>query len=60
MGRLVPRKGFSTVIAALRRLPDTELVITGGPTPGRLATDPEAERLLRAAPQVTTRAAGQR
>jgi glycosyltransferase involved in cell wall biosynthesis len=46
VGRLVPRKGFSTAIAALRWLPDTELVIAGGPTPGRLAADPEAERLL--------------
>ncbi|MBN6038380.1 glycosyltransferase [Amycolatopsis sp. 195334CR] len=30
VGRLVPRKGFSTAIAALRGVPDTELVIAGG------------------------------
>ena len=45
VGRLVPRKGFSMVIAALRALPDTELVIAGGPAPERLAADPEAARL---------------
>jgi len=42
LGRLVPRKGFDTVIQALTRLPDTELVIAGG-TPG---ADPERDRLL--------------
>jgi D-inositol-3-phosphate glycosyltransferase len=46
VGRLVPRKGFSTVIAALPSLPDTELVIAGGPEHGRLAQDPEAQSLL--------------
>ncbi|WP_336208797.1 glycosyltransferase [Nonomuraea sp. LPB2021202275-12-8] len=30
LGRLVPRKGVDTVIAALRQLPDAELVIAGG------------------------------
>jgi glycosyltransferase involved in cell wall biosynthesis len=30
IGRMVPRKGVDTVIAALRQLPDTELVIAGG------------------------------
>jgi glycosyltransferase involved in cell wall biosynthesis len=47
VGRLVPRKGFATAITALRGLPDTELVIAGGPTKGRLTEDPEARRLLR-------------
>ncbi|GAB3887695.1 glycosyltransferase family 1 protein [Kibdelosporangium lantanae] len=46
VGRLVPRKGFRTAISALRGLPDTELVIAGGPGRAGLADDPEA-RLLR-------------
>ncbi|WAL63615.1 glycosyltransferase [Amycolatopsis cynarae] len=45
VGRLVPRKGFATAIAALAGVPDTELVIAGGPGQGRLADDPEARRL---------------
>lgn len=45
VGRLVPRKGFATAIAALAGVPDTELVIAGGPEQGRLADDPEARRL---------------
>ncbi|GAB2958830.1 glycosyl transferase [Amycolatopsis acidiphila] len=45
VGRLVPRKGFATAIAALAGVPDTELVIAGGPDEGRLADDPEARRL---------------
>ncbi|WP_199430119.1 glycosyltransferase [Qaidamihabitans albus] len=46
VGRLVPRKGFDVAIAALPALPDTELVIAGGPERGRLADDAEARRLL--------------
>lgn len=42
LGRLVPRKGFATIVEALPRLPDTELVIAGG-VPG---LDPERDRLL--------------
>ncbi|MEA5361013.1 glycosyltransferase [Amycolatopsis sp., V23-08] len=45
VGRLVPRKGFDTAITALAQLPDTELVVVGGPERGRLAQDPEARRL---------------
>ncbi|WP_443050598.1 glycosyltransferase [Streptomyces sp. NBC_00286] len=45
LGRLVPRKGAAVSIAALTRLPDTELVVVGGPTPDRLDTDPEVRRL---------------
>ncbi|WP_298178557.1 glycosyltransferase [Saccharomonospora sp.] len=52
VGRLVPRKGFDVVIAALRSLPETELVIAGGPKEGRLAEDPEARRLLRFAAEL--------
>ncbi|AQZ61139.1 Glycosyl transferase, group 1 [[Actinomadura] parvosata subsp. kistnae] len=40
IGRMVPRKGVDTVIAALRQLPDVNLVIAGG-TPD----DEEAVRL---------------
>lgn len=45
VGRLVPRKGFDIAITALAQLPDTELVIAGGPERGRLSQDPEAARL---------------
>ncbi|EHR49819.1 glycosyltransferase [Saccharomonospora marina XMU15] len=51
VGRLVPRKGFDIAIAALRHLPDTELIIAGGPQEGRLAEDEEALRLRRFAEQ---------
>ncbi|HWM01881.1 MAG TPA: glycosyltransferase [Actinophytocola sp.] len=46
VGRLVPRKGFATAIAALRALPDTELVIAGGPDKAELGDDEHA-RFLR-------------
>jgi glycosyltransferase involved in cell wall biosynthesis len=46
VGRLVPRKGFADLIAALACVQDTELVIAGGPAHDRLADDPEARRLL--------------
>jgi glycosyltransferase involved in cell wall biosynthesis len=45
VGRLVPRKGFDVAIAALAALPDTELVIAGGPGSGDLDNDEEARRL---------------
>jgi glycosyltransferase involved in cell wall biosynthesis len=46
IGRLVERKGVADVIAALGRLPDTELLIAGGPSPDALSVDPEVERLV--------------
>jgi glycosyltransferase involved in cell wall biosynthesis len=46
VGRLVERKGFATVISALRGVPGAELVIVGGPDVDQLAGDPEAARLL--------------
>jgi D-inositol-3-phosphate glycosyltransferase len=52
LGRLVRRKGVDEVIAALRRLPEAELVIAGGPdTPDELERDPDACRLRAAAAQ---------
>jgi len=49
VGRLVPRKGFATAISALPGVPDTELVIAGGPEQGRLRDDEEACRLTELA-----------
>jgi glycosyltransferase involved in cell wall biosynthesis len=49
LGRLVRRKGNDTVIAAIAAMPGTELVIAGGPDPGRLREDPEVARLRRVA-----------
>ena len=46
VGRLVPRKGFDVAIAALSRLPDTELIIAGG---GDASSDCERERLASVA-----------
>ncbi|WP_104781638.1 MULTISPECIES: glycosyltransferase [Streptomyces] len=45
LGRLVPRKGTAVTVAALARLPGTELVVVGGPPAGRLDGDPEVRRL---------------
>jgi D-inositol-3-phosphate glycosyltransferase len=49
VGRLVPRKGFQTIIEALPLLPDTELSIAGGPPAPELDSDDEANRLRRVA-----------
>jgi glycosyltransferase involved in cell wall biosynthesis len=49
IGRFVPRKGFDIVVRALPTIPDTELVIVGGPDESRLYSDPEARRLLKLA-----------
>ncbi|MEE6282044.1 glycosyltransferase [Georgenia sp. MJ170] len=45
VGRLVERKGVDTVITALPLLPDTELLVAGGPDQSRIHTDAEAARL---------------
>ena len=49
VGRFVPRKGFDTVVRALPAMPDTELVIVGGPDRAELHVDPEARRLMELA-----------
>jgi glycosyltransferase involved in cell wall biosynthesis len=49
VGRLVERKGFGLAVRSLRSLPDTELVVAGGPADGPVGDDPEARRLLRLA-----------
>jgi glycosyltransferase involved in cell wall biosynthesis len=49
LGRLVPRKGNETAIAAIARVPGTELVIAGGPDPDQLHEDPEVARLSQVA-----------
>lgn len=46
LGRLVERKGVDTLVAAMRALPDTELLVAGGPPAEQLARDPDARRLL--------------
>ena len=49
VGRLVERKGVGNVVEALAGLPDTELVIAGGPDARDLDGHPEVERLRRLA-----------
>ena len=51
LGRLVPRKGVDTVIAAMARIPGAELIVAGGPERARLGDDPEVARLRRVAAQ---------
>ncbi|MDX3070992.1 glycosyltransferase [Streptomyces sp. NPDC088354] len=46
VGAMAPRKGIAVSVAALTRLPDTELVVVGGPAASRLGDDPEVRRLL--------------
>ncbi len=46
VSRLVERKGLGTIVAALAELPDTELVVAGGPHVSELRQDREAQRLL--------------
>jgi D-inositol-3-phosphate glycosyltransferase len=45
VGRLVERKGGADAIVALRHLPDTELIVAGGPPVEELGHDPEVRRL---------------
>ncbi|HWG73573.1 MAG TPA: glycosyltransferase [Acidimicrobiales bacterium] len=45
VGRLVERKGIADVIAALGRLPETEMVVAGGPAYADLERDTDVRRL---------------
>jgi D-inositol-3-phosphate glycosyltransferase len=47
IGRLVERKGIADVIEALQWLPDTELLIAGGPPADGLDADENVRRLRR-------------
>ena len=49
VGRLVPHKGFDTLIRALAKLTDAELVLAGGPPSGGLEGDADARRLREVA-----------
>jgi D-inositol-3-phosphate glycosyltransferase len=46
VGRLLPHKGFDTMIEALPGISNAEFVIVGGPDAGELDADPEVRRLL--------------
>lgn len=52
VSRLVPRKGIDDVIRALPAVPDTELLIAGGPPAAELDSDAEIDRLRAVARQV--------
>ena len=52
ISRLVERKGVGTTISALADVPDTELVVAGGPEAGQLHNDPQARRLMDLAERV--------
>lgn len=45
LGRMVRRKGIDDTVRAVAQLPDTELLIAGGPSQKELRHDPEAQRL---------------
>lgn len=45
VGRLLPRKGFDTMIEALPHIPDAEYLIIGGPDAKCMQHDPELRRL---------------
>ena len=48
-GRLVERKGIGNAISAIADVPDTELVVAGGPEPTALEADPDIRRLRQLA-----------
>ncbi|HEX7255818.1 MAG TPA: glycosyltransferase [Gaiellaceae bacterium] len=50
--RMVERKGVGNLVAALADVPDTELVVAGGPAVEQLPLDPEYRRLAALAEEV--------
>jgi D-inositol-3-phosphate glycosyltransferase len=52
ISRLVPRKGVDDAIRAVALLPDTELIVAGGPEAGTFDDDPEVLRLRRLATEL--------
>ena len=46
LSRLVERKGIDTMVAAMGRVKDADLLVAGGPPTDRLTLDPDARRLL--------------
>ncbi len=46
VSRLVQRKGIGNLVSALAHVPDTELVVAGGPQRDRLDDNAEAQRLI--------------
>lgn len=52
VGRLVERKGIETAVRALAELPDTELIVAGGPPADELDGHPHARRLRAVAREV--------
>ena len=50
--RMVERKGVGNLVAALADVPDTEVVIAGGPPSDKLVLDPEYRRLVALAEEV--------
>jgi D-inositol-3-phosphate glycosyltransferase len=46
VSRLVERKGVGNVISALPSIPETQLIVAGGPDASDLEKDPEARRFL--------------
>jgi glycosyltransferase involved in cell wall biosynthesis len=52
LGRLVERKGQDDAVRALPEVPDTELVVVGGPPADALDTDPEVRRLRGIAAEI--------
>jgi len=51
VSRMVRRKGIGSVIEALARVPEAELLIAGGPPGGLVHTEPEGRRLVALAEQ---------
>lgn len=45
VGRMLPRKGFDTMIEAMPSISGAELLIVGGPDAAKLEADPEIRRL---------------